>query len=311
MNNNFLRFASIIPHLFESNIFSFCTVWRMYFEQLDETRSFDILYQLTKSANKIEHFQVFVNAFKSLKNTKLTCISNIAELILNNSKYLKNTTIYLGCPDWSRLPGVLKSSHTKLHDSHTTDYHHFNNSIRCLYESFIEINSNDCFYFFTFTNSIIHEFALKTMASFFTDIFKLIQDYPDVIGNADKLFNLKRLTVFYKHRKITQYLDNLVNLEYLDLSNNWPIERFENLDMLTNLKKLLYNDISDFENLDNFENLNNMLNPYYSGLSFRRSIRKIQNLDALVNLKTLNLSNNRITKIGGLSKLTKLKDCRN
>ncbi|ODV57843.1 L domain-like protein [Ascoidea rubescens DSM 1968] len=319
----FLKIRFNHLHLFELNILNFCTVWRMYFEYLDKTRSFDILNQLARNPNKIEHFRFFVNVFELLEDANLTRIRNIAQLISSNSKYLKNTTIYFGCPDWSRLSGVLKTPHTKFHDSHTINYHHFNDSIDCFYQSFIEINLNNDFHFITFANSIIQKFTLETMVFSFINILKLIQRYLDEIVTADKLFNLKRLTISHKETRIVRRLDRLINLKYLNLSNG-VIQRIENLDTQKNLKKLILrrNTIPKIENLDHLvnleyldlsrnwlikkiENLDGLINLKNLELSHTKIV-KIENLDALVNLTELDLSSNCINKVEGLSKLTKL-----
>uniref|UniRef100_A0A183EFL0 Protein phosphatase 1 regulatory subunit 22 n=1 Tax=Gongylonema pulchrum TaxID=637853 RepID=A0A183EFL0_9BILA len=97
---------------------------------------------------------------------------------------------------------------------------------------------------------------------------------------------LIRLDLYDNQIEVISNLDELVNLEYLDMSYN-RIKKIEGLSGLV------------------ISNLDELVNLEYLDMSYNR-IKKIEGLSGLVNLRRLYLVHNKIDEIAGLESLTKL-----
>lgn len=104
----------------------------------------------------------------------------------------------------------------------------------------------------------------------------------------------------YGNKLMAIKLDSLINLQYLDLSEN-RITEITGLDNLTNLKELHLSK-NQITHIKGFDHLTNLEKLYLSG----NQLTEITGLDNLANLKQLYLNENQITCIKGLENLSHL-----
>ncbi|KKK46400.1 hypothetical protein LCGC14_0586710 [marine sediment metagenome] len=143
------------------------------------------------------------------------------------------------------------------------------------------------------------------------------------IKGLKKLTQLKSLRIKDHFLSHISGLEDLISLEFLDLSRN-NIGEIQGLNKCSKLRDLLLgdNEIKEIKNLGflnclefldlRFNNINKI-----GGLEKLRNLKrlsldrnyitKIEGLDNLVNLESLSLLENKITKIEGLDKLVNLK----
>ena len=145
--------------------------------------------------------------------------------------------------------------------------------------------------------------------------FKILKYFPNVTELSLKNSRISEMTgigclkglkrLYLKQNRISEIteLNQLVELEELDISHNFNINRISGLD---NQKKLEYldlgcNNIAEISGLDNLRSLKvlNLNNNH---------IKKIEGLENLALLEELNLECNSIRKIEGINSLNNLKE---
>ncbi len=155
--------------------------------------------------------------------------------------------------------------------------------------------------------------------------YSLVADKIESLNGIEKCANIKFLGTSLERIEDLSPLRNLINLEWIDLDQNWKIKDVTALSNLIKLKHLnldgnYISDISPLINLKKLTYLNVMYNEGITDISVVRNmidleelwlsnspIKNIEPIRELIELKSLWLAKCEIADIGSLENLTKLK----